>query len=96
MYDTNTAVIGAGFIGPVHVEALQRAGVNVIGILGVDDAETQIAAEALGLSKAHTGLDELLADDAVHAVHIAVPNKLHYDMARKALSFRTRRTARFN
>ncbi len=30
---TQAAVIGSGFIGPVHVEGLRRAGVPVIGIL---------------------------------------------------------------
>jgi len=85
MYDLNVAVIGAGFIGPVHVEALQRAGVNVVGILGVDDAESQSAATTLGLSKAYGSLEEVLADDQVAAVHIAVPNRLHYGMAKKAL-----------
>ena len=30
------AVVGAGFIGPVHVEALRRLGIQVTGILGVD------------------------------------------------------------
>ena len=28
------AVLGTGFIGPVHVEGLQRAGVRVTGVLG--------------------------------------------------------------
>ena len=96
MADIGVAIIGAGFIGPVHAEALKRAGLNIVGILGVDEAESRQAAESLKLPRAYVCLDEVLADDAVHAVHIAVPNKLHYDMARKALSFRTRRTARFN
>ena len=38
-----TAVVGAGFIGPVHVEALGRAGVEVIGILGVSRDESESA-----------------------------------------------------
>ena len=44
MFELNTAVIGAGFMGPVHVEALRRLGVNIVGILGVDDAESKRAA----------------------------------------------------
>ena len=28
------AVIGGGFIGPVHVESMRRIGVNVVGLLG--------------------------------------------------------------
>ena len=45
--EIGAAVIGAGFIGPVHVEALQRAGVKVTGILGVSDEESQQAAKNL-------------------------------------------------
>ena len=35
MQHTHTAVVvGTGFIGPVHVEGLRRAGVHVAGIAG--------------------------------------------------------------
>jgi len=85
MYDVGTVVIGAGFIGPVHVEALRRLGVNVLGIMGVSDEESQAAASSLGLPKAYHSLDEVLSDEAVDAVHLAVPNRLHYEFARKAL-----------
>jgi predicted dehydrogenase len=68
MYETSAAVVGAGFIGPVHVEALRRLGVPIMGILGVDRAESESAAEALGLPKAYGDFDEVLADKAVGAV----------------------------
>ena len=31
--DIGNAVIGSGFIGTVHIEALRRIGVNVVGLL---------------------------------------------------------------
>jgi predicted dehydrogenase len=85
MDNIGTAVVGAGFIGPVHVEALRRLGVQVTGILGCDDKESQQAQAALGLPKAYASFDEVLADDTVDAVHLAVPNVLHYEMSKKAL-----------
>jgi predicted dehydrogenase len=85
MYDTNAAVIGAGFIGPVHVEGLRRAGVNVTGILGESQEESDRAAAALGLPRAYRSFQEVLADRDVGCVHIAVPNRLHFEMARGAL-----------
>ncbi|OHB73821.1 MAG: dehydrogenase [Planctomycetes bacterium RBG_13_63_9] len=85
MYHVKTAVVGAGFIGPVHVEALRRLGVAVTGILGCNQAESQSAKESLGLPKAYLSLDEILADDTVDAVHLAVPNVLHYEFAKRAL-----------
>jgi len=63
MKNIKTAIIGAGFMGPVHTEALKRLGVQVVGILGVDESESQKAQNALGLSKAYKDLAELLADD---------------------------------
>ena len=86
MHNLKTAVVGAGFIGPVHVEALRRLGVTVAGILGCDQEESQSAAQSLGLPKAYTGLDEILADDSVDAVHLAVPNVLHYDFAKRTVA----------
>ena len=86
MAKQGTAVIGAGFIGPVHVEALRRAGQRVVGIMGVDEAESKRAAAALDIDRAYLTLDEIWADDNVRAVHIAVPNKLHYPMAKAALA----------
>ncbi|HUS90478.1 MAG TPA: Gfo/Idh/MocA family oxidoreductase [Phycisphaerae bacterium] len=85
MATTTAAVIGAGFMGPVHTEGLRRAGVAVKGILGVDEGESRRAAAALGLARAYTSLDEILADEQVTSVHLAVPNRLHYEMARRAL-----------
>ncbi len=85
MFNINTAIIGAGFMGPAHAEALRRIGVNVVGILGVDEAESKSAAQNLQIPKAYTSLDEVLADDQVQAVHITTPNKLHFSMAKAAL-----------
>jgi predicted dehydrogenase len=86
MSKIQAAVIGSGFIGPVHVEALRRAGVSVVGILDADLHRSREAAARLQLSKAYANLDELLHDPQVHAVHIAVPNRFHYDMAKKSLA----------
>jgi predicted dehydrogenase len=85
MGDIGVAVVGAGFIGPVHVEALRRLGLSVRGILGRDEAESQGAKRTLGLDRAYWSFDEILDDPAVHAVHLAVPNVLHYDFAKRAL-----------
>jgi predicted dehydrogenase len=86
MHDIGVAVIGAGFIGQVHVEALRRLGLPLRGILGCDRAESQRARDSLGLPKAYADLDEVLADPGVQAVHVAVPNVLHYEFAKRALT----------
>ena len=52
MYDIGVAVAGAGFIGPIHVEALRRLGIRVTGILDCDERELTTAQQRLGLPKA--------------------------------------------
>jgi predicted dehydrogenase len=86
LHNIHTAVVGAGFIGPVHVEALRRLGVTITGILGIDDKESVSAQQKLGLPRAYKNLDEVLADPAVQVVHLAIPNVLHYDFAKKVLN----------
>jgi len=85
MKNINVAVAGTGFIGPVHVEALKRLGVNVHGILGSSLEKSKKAKDELALAKAYADFEEILKDDTIHAVHIAVPNVLHFDYAKKAL-----------
>jgi predicted dehydrogenase len=85
LHDIRTAVVGAGFVGPIHVEALRRLGVTITGILGVDDKESTSAQQKLGLPRAYKNFDEILSDRTIHAVHLAVPNVLHYELAKKAL-----------
>jgi len=79
------AVIGTGFIGPVHVEALQRAGQNVVGIVDVVADKARSVADAMHLKNAYNSLTAALQDPEVDAVHITTPNRFHYEMATAAL-----------
>jgi predicted dehydrogenase len=83
----NAAVVGTGFIGPVHVEGLRRAGVEVVGILGSTAEKSLRAAEALHIEKAYASLDELLIDPLVDSVHITSPNQAHFEQALKCLRY---------
>src|SRR5919108_6321844 len=79
--DIGAAVIGTGFIGTVHVEALRRIGVQVHGVLGSSPERGAERAAALGVPRAYRSLDELLADDRVEVVHVTSPNHLHVPQA---------------
>ena len=85
MTSIGVAVAGTGFIGPVHVEALQRLGKRITGILGSSPEKSKAASSRLGLPRGYASFEEILADDSVQAVHLAVPNVLHFDMAKRAL-----------
>jgi predicted dehydrogenase len=83
--DIGAAVIGTGFIGTVHVEALRRIGVQVRGVLGSSPERGTARAAALGVPQAYPSLDALLADPAVDVVHVTSPNDLHVSQARAIL-----------
>ncbi len=86
MKKIKAGVIGSGFIGPVHVEALRRLGfVEVAGIADADAPLARAAADRLHIPRAYDSWTELLADPLLDAVHICTPNHLHFPMARAAL-----------
>ena len=84
--DVGAAVIGTGFIGTVHVEALRRIGVQVRGVLGRNPDRGALRAEALGVPRAYGSLDELLADPMVQVVHVTSPNDLHVSQTKAILT----------
>jgi predicted dehydrogenase len=79
--DLKAGVVGTGFIGVVHVDALRRLGVEVTGVVG----STRERAAAKRLAPAYESYDALLADDRVDVVHLTTPNHLHYPQVKQAL-----------
>jgi predicted dehydrogenase len=75
------AVVGTGFIGVVHVDALRRLGVEVVGVAGSSPER----AAAKDLAPAYASFAELLADDRVDVVHVTTPNHLHFPQVKAAL-----------
>jgi predicted dehydrogenase len=84
--DVGSAVIGTGFIGTVHVQALRRIGVQVRGVLGSTPERGAARATALGVAKAYDSLDHLLADPQVDVVHVTSPNDLHVSQSMAILA----------
>ncbi len=72
------AVIGTGFIGTVHVQALRRLGVQVVGVLGSSAERGSARAAEIGVHQAYPSLEALLADDSVDVVHVTSPNHAHF------------------
>jgi predicted dehydrogenase len=79
------ALIGGGFIGPVHAEALRRIGVEIVGLLDISPDRARPQAEKMGVKKVYNDLDDLLADKDVQVVHVASPNSAHYEQAKRVL-----------
>lgn len=80
------AVIGTGFIGTVHAQALRRLGVNVVGLLGSSSERGAKAAAAIGVENSYENLDDLLADPVVQVVHVTSPNQFHHQQVKRILA----------
>ena len=83
--EIGAAVVGTGFIGVVHVEALRRLGVQVHGVVGSSYERAAARSHELGLPSAYTSFEAMLDDPNVDVVHITTPNHLHHVQAEAAL-----------
>ena len=80
-------LVGAGFVGPHHVDAVRRLGyVDVVAIAGSSDASAKKKADALGIERSYGSYEALLDDPAVQVVHNTTPNYLHYPVNAAALA----------
>ena len=83
--EIGAAVVGTGFIGVVHVEALRRLGVQVHGVVGSSRERAVSRARDAGLPPAYESFQAMLNDTRVDVVHITSPNHLHHEHAMAAL-----------
>ena len=80
-------LVGAGFVGPHHVDAVRRLGyVDIVAVAGSSKASAQAKADALHIGKAYGSYEELLNDPAIQVVHNATPNHLHYAVNSAAIA----------
>jgi predicted dehydrogenase len=80
-------IVGAGFVGPHHVDAVRRLGyVDIVAVAGSTQASADKKAEAVGARKAYAGYDALLNDPDIQVVHNATPNYLHYPVNAAAIA----------
>ncbi len=78
-------IVGVGFIGVAHAEALRRLGVEVAGVVGSTPERTRAKATQAGLPHVHDDYDAMLADPGIDVVHVASPNHLHAEHVLAAL-----------
>ncbi|HVY69542.1 MAG TPA: Gfo/Idh/MocA family oxidoreductase [Verrucomicrobiae bacterium] len=80
-------IIGTGFIGPVHIEALKRLGVQVTAICGSTKSATATAAK-WGIPEIYGEYDyrAMYRSPNVDVVHITSPNKVHVEQSLAALA----------
>ena len=86
MKPVRTAILGTGFMGRVHLEAVRRVeSVEAAAIAGRNvEAARQLGA-GFSISAITTDYREILRDPEIDAVHICTPNAQHFPMAKDAI-----------
>ncbi|PLT34479.1 Gfo/Idh/MocA family protein [Bacillus sp. V5-8f] len=86
METIKVGIIGTGFIGPTHIEAIRRLGfVEVVGIAGSSRESAEKAASELNIPKAYGDYRELLNDCEINVIHNCTPNHLHFTINKEAI-----------
>lgn len=86
MEHINVGIVGMGYIGVSHIEALRRIGfVRVAAVADVNYALAQKKAKEYGIEKCYQSMDELIADPDIQAVHNCTPTHLHREVNEKII-----------
>ena len=79
------AIVGTGFIGPAHLEALRRIpNIEVSALVEINQEIANEKAEALGIPNAYI-FEDMLAQKDIDVVHICTPNFLHFPQTKAVL-----------
>ena len=81
-----TAVIGTGFMGRVHLEALRRIEhVDVVEVAATSADKARAAAEGYNVLNSTGDWQDVMHDPSIDAVHVCTPNDSHFPIAKAAL-----------
>jgi predicted dehydrogenase len=71
-------IIGMGFIGASHIEAVRRVGfAEVAAVADVNYELAKTKAEQFNIPKCYSSIEELLKDEEIDVVHNCTPTNLH-------------------
>ena len=86
MKKINVGIIGMGYIGESHIEALRRIGIcNLAAIADTNYDLAKAKAELYGIEKVYQSVDEILADKDIDAIHNCTPNFLYREINEKII-----------
>jgi predicted dehydrogenase len=86
MRKIKVAVIGTGFMGRVHTEAIRRLGnVEVAAVADVTADLAERFGRQFGVERATGDYRTLLADPGIEALHVCTPNALHCPISKEVM-----------
>ncbi len=78
-------VVGIGLIGPIHIEALRRIGINVIAVVSRNENKVSEFARSINAKYSFTNINEALKQEDIDVMHICVPDEYHYEYVKLSL-----------
>ncbi len=85
MAGIKAGIVGTGFIGAAHIDALRRVGfAEVTAVADMNGELAKKKAEEYCIPKCYRTVDELLADPEIQVVHNCTPNNLHKGINEKS------------
>ena len=86
MKKLNIGIIGLGYIGESHIEAVRRIGLcNLHAIADTNTALAGEKAKMYGIERCYGSVEELLADSEIDVIHNCTPNFLHTEINKKII-----------
>lgn len=86
MRKIKTAIIGSGFMGTAHLEALQRiGGVEVVLIASDDIKSGKNLADKFSVADYSNDWKEVITNSQVEVIHNCTPNHLHFQINKEAI-----------
>jgi predicted dehydrogenase len=83
----NIGLIGTGYIGPIHLNALARVGgVKVKRVADVNGELARKAAADYNIEQSGTDWREVVRDPGIDVIHNCTPNKYHFEINKEALN----------
>ncbi|MDR1531441.1 MAG: Gfo/Idh/MocA family oxidoreductase [Clostridiales bacterium] len=87
MKELRVAIVGAGFIGMQHADAIMRQpGAKLVALADADSAGLARKQAQLGLKRGYTDYQQMLEKEDIDIVHNCTPNSLHFAVSQAALS----------
>jgi predicted dehydrogenase len=81
MNKLKVGIIGTGFIGKQHVEAIRRIpGTEIVAISDSNEAMAKLVSEQLDIPVYYTDYREMLKDESIGIIHNCTPNAMHYSI----------------
>lgn len=86
MRQIRAGILGSGFMGAAHVEALRRVpGVEVVAVASGREARARALTDAWRIPKTYRDPYDLIGDPDIDVVHNCTPNDLHLPLNTAAL-----------